>query len=185
MSKKLINEVKRTDKKIKQLLLEYNSFRGQLNNEGPVTFHQLTFDKMKQQGTFNVNESGTETNGIPSSIRRHAIEMLNLHKRSKEEKVLLSNEMKRVFDYFLKEVELSSKDAQNRYEVGSIALLKAEHKLSQNRVVSIYNCLKDYVTLPVVDFPTYRRSDDDEDTSSSTYFEDDEQANSSDSENHV
>jgi hypothetical protein len=111
--------------------------------------------------------------------------MLNLHKRSKEEKVLLSNEMKRVFDYFLKEVELSSKDAQNRYEVGSIALLKAEHKLSQNRVVSIYNCLKDYVTLPVVDFPTYRRSDDDEDTSSSTYFEDDEQANSSDSENHV
>jgi hypothetical protein len=148
---------------------------------------------MKQQGTFNVNESGTETNGIPSSIRRHAIEMLNLHKRSKEEKVLLSNEMKRVFDYFLKEEaklskridELSSKDAQNRYEAGSIALLKAEHKLSQNRVISIYNCLKDYVTLPVVDFPTYRHSDDDEDTSSSTYFEDDKQANSSDSENHV
>jgi hypothetical protein len=99
--------------------------------------------------------------------------------------------MKRVFDY-LKEAKLSksidklsSKDAQNRYEAGSMALLKAEHKLSQNRVVSIYNSLKDYVTLPVVDFPTYQSSDDDEDISSSTYFEDDELADLSDSENHV
>ncbi len=148
MSKKLINQVKKTDKKIK-LLLEYNSLQEQLSDEGKTLFYELTFDRAKRQGTFNVDESVPETNGIPLSIRRHAIEMLHLHKRSEEEKVLLSNEMKRVFDY-LKEAKLSKsidklslKDAQNRYEAGSMALLKAEHKLSQNRVVSIYNSLKD------------------------------------------
>ncbi len=52
LSKKLINQVKKTDKKIKQLQLEYNSFREQLSDEGKTSFHELTFDRAKQQGTF-------------------------------------------------------------------------------------------------------------------------------------
>ncbi len=96
LSKKLINQVKKTDKKIKQLLLEYSSLQEQLSDKGKTSFHELTFDSAKQQGTFNVDESIPETNCIPSSIRRHAIEMLHLHKRSKEEKVVKQRDEKSI-----------------------------------------------------------------------------------------
>ena len=183
MAKKLANQVKKTDKKIKEMLLEYNSSREQLSTEAKTSFQDLTLDNVKRRETFNIDESVIETNAIPSSIKRHAIEMLNLQKQSKEEKDLLSRKMEGVYNYYIKEEAkvseridvLNSNAVRYRYETGSLALLKAEHKILQNRVVSIHNSLKGCVALPDVPFSTDMEKD-------SLSFEDDELTDSSESE---
>lgn len=162
MSKKLINQIKKTDKKLKQLLLEYSSSREQLHDEAKTSFQELTIDSVKRHETFGVDGSPTEINAVPLPVRRQAIQMLDLLKRSKEEKELLCCEMKDVYDYYLKDEAkvskginaLTSKNVTNMFEAGSLALLKAEHKLLQNRVVSIHNSLKEIVTLPDIPFST-------------------------------
>ena len=97
---------------------------------------------------------------MPSSVKRHAIEMFHLLKRSREEKDILEKEMKAVFNYFVKEEEkitssiasLLSEISMTGYEAGAIALLKAERKLLQIRS-SIYNNFKDCVNLPDINLP--------------------------------
>ena len=192
LSKRLANQVKKTDKNIKQLLLEYNSSREQLNDEAKTFFQEITLDNAKKRETFNNDGTTDETNVIPSSIRRHAIEMFNLLKRSKEERDLLSRKMKKVYDYYLKEEAkvfeslgtLCSSDVLNRYEVGSVALLKAEHKRLQNCVVSIHHSLKDIVALPDIPFSSSIIADIEVQDSFGISFEDEEQTDSSDSENY-
>lgn len=150
--------MKKTDKNIKQLLLEYNSSREQLSEETKQSFQELNIDIVKRHETFNLEDCVTGANAIPSSVKRHAIEMLNLLKRSREEKVILSREMMQVFNYYVNEEAkvsqsintLSSKIVLNKYEEGSLALIKAEQKLLQNRVVFIHNSFKDCVELPEI-----------------------------------
>ena len=174
------------------MLLEYNSSREQLNDEAKTFFQEITLDNAKKHETFNNDGTTDETNVIPSSIRRHAIEMFNLLKRSKEEKDLLSREMKKVYDYYLKEEAkvseslgtLCSSDVLNRYEAGSVALLKAKHKLLQNRVVSIHHSLKEFVALPDIPFSSSIIADIEVQDSFGISFEDEEQTDSSDSENY-
>ena len=47
LSKSLANQVKKTDKNIKQLLLEYNSSRKQLNDEAKTFFQEITLDNAR------------------------------------------------------------------------------------------------------------------------------------------
>ena len=96
LSKKLRNQIKKTEKKMKQLLMEYNSSRDQMKEETKRSCQELNFDLIKRQETFNLEDSGTDVIAVPVSIKRHAIEMLNLLKRSEEEKAILSGEMKQI-----------------------------------------------------------------------------------------
>ncbi len=101
----MANQVKKTDKKIKELVLEYSSSREQLSEEVQASFTEITVT---------------------------------------------------VFNYFVKEEEkitssiasLLSEISRTGYEAGAIALLKAERKLLQIRIASIYNNFKDCVNLP-------------------------------------
>ncbi len=78
-----------------------------------------------------------------------------------KEKDILEKEMKAVFNYFVKEEEkitssiasLLSEISMTGYEAGAIALLKAERKLLQIRIASIYNNFKDCVNLPDINLP--------------------------------
>ena len=112
---------------MKQLLMEYNSSRDDLKEETRCLFQQFSLDLLKRQDTFNL-EHETEPTHIPGSIKRHAIEMLNLSKRSKE-KEILSHDMKQMFHYYRDDeakvsnsiVMISSNDKLSWYEVGALA----------------------------------------------------------------
>ena len=154
----MANKVKKADKKIKELVLEYSSSREQLSEEVQASFTEITVDLAKRLGA----DADTDSpNAVPSSVKRHAIEMLHLLKRSREEKDILEKEMKAVFNYFVKEEEkitssiasLLSEISMTGYEAGAIALLKAERKLLQIRIASIYNNFKDCVNLPDINLP--------------------------------
>jgi hypothetical protein len=96
----------------------------------------------------------------PLSIKRHAIEMLNLFKRSNEEKAILSGDIKQMFYYYRNDESnvsnsinmISSNDALNRYEAGSLALLRAEQKILQHRVLHIRDSFRNLVELPDVNY---------------------------------
>ena len=139
LSKKLQNQIKKTEKNMKQLLMKYNSSRDQLKEETKRSFQELNLDLIKRQETFNLEDVDTEVTAIPLSIKRRAIEMLNLFKRSKEEKAILSGDIKQMFYYYRNDESnvsnsinmISSNDAFNQYEAGSLALLRAEQKILQ------------------------------------------------------
>jgi hypothetical protein len=76
--------------------MEYNSSRDQLKEETKRSFQELNLDLIKRQETFNLEDVETEVSAIPLSINRHAIEMLNLFKRRKEEKEILSGDIKQM-----------------------------------------------------------------------------------------
>ncbi|CAB3988685.1 Hypothetical predicted protein [Paramuricea clavata] len=132
LSKKLQNQIKKTEKNMKQLLMEYNSSCDQLKEETKRSFQELNLDLIKRQETFNLEDLDTEVTAIPLSVKRHAIEMLNLFKRCKEEKAILSGDIKQMFYYYRNDESnvsnsinmISSNDALNRYEAGSLALLR-------------------------------------------------------------
>lgn len=160
MSKKLRNQIKKTEKNMKQLLMEYNSSRDQLKEETKRSFQELNLDLIKRQETFNLEDVDTEVTAIPLSIKRHAIEMLNLFKRSNEEKAILSGDIKQMFYYYRNDESnvsnsinmISSNDALNRYEAGSLALLRAEQKILQHRVLHIRDSFRNLVELPDVNY---------------------------------
>ncbi len=157
----MANQVKKTDKKIKELVLEYSSSREQLSEEVQASFTEITVDLAKRPETFGADADTDSPNAVPSSVKRHAIEMFHLLKRSREEKDILEKEMKAVFNYFVKEEEkitssiasLLSEISMTGYEAGAITLLKAERKLLQIRIASIYNNFKDCVNLPDINLP--------------------------------
>jgi hypothetical protein len=98
-----------------------------LKEETKRSFLELNLDLIKRQETFNLEDVDTEVTAIPLSIKRRAIEMLNLFKRSKEEKAILSSDIKQMFYYYRNDKSnisnsinmISSNDALNRYEAGS------------------------------------------------------------------
>jgi hypothetical protein len=71
--------------------------------------------------------------------------MLNLFKRSEEEKIILKNEMKQMFHHYRNDKAkvsdsintISSNDELSRYEIGALALLKAEQQILQKHVLHI------------------------------------------------
>ena len=65
MSKKLQNQIKKTEKNMKQLLMKYNSSRDQLKEETKRSFLELNLDLIKQQETFNLEDVDTEVTAIP------------------------------------------------------------------------------------------------------------------------
>jgi hypothetical protein len=107
--------------------MKYNSSRDQLKEETKRSFQELNLDLIKRQETFNLEDVDTEVTAIPLSIKRRSIEMLNLFKRSKEEKAILSSDIKQMFYYYRNDESnisnsinmISSNDALNRYEAGS------------------------------------------------------------------
>ncbi|XP_028412340.1 uncharacterized protein LOC114535157 [Dendronephthya gigantea] len=159
LARKLANQVKKSEKNIKRLLVEYNCSQDQLEEETKNRFPNLSFDTIKTHG-INIEEHDAGIGSIPSTVKRHAIEMLNLLKRSREEKVLLSAEMRQLFNYYLTDEAkvssivntLSSNDALSKYERGSLALLKAEQKMLRHRVFFIRDSFKDYVDMPDVSY---------------------------------
>jgi exonuclease VII small subunit len=173
LSKKLRNQIKKTEKKMKQLLMEYNSSRDQLKEETKRSCQELNFDLIKRQETFNLEDSGTDVTAVPVSIKRHAIEMLNLLKRSEEEKAILSGEMKQMFYHYRNDEAkvsssinmLSLNDEVNRFEAGSLALLKAEQQILQKRLSQIRDSFKNLVELPDVNY-SHPAAENDEDNES-------------------
>ncbi len=173
LSKKLRNQIKKTEKKMKQLLMEYNSSRDQLKEETKRSCQELNFDLIKRQETFNLEDSGTDVTAVPVSIKRHAIEMLNLLKRSEEEKAILSGEMKQMFYHYRNNEAkvsnsinmLSLNDEVNRFEAGSLALLKAEQQILQKRLSQIRDSFKNLVELPDVNY-SHPAAENDEDNES-------------------
>ncbi len=173
LSKKLRNQIKKTEKKMKQLLMEYNSSRDQLKEETKRSCQELNFDLIKRQETFNLEDSGTDVTAVPVSIKRHAIEMLNLLKRSEEEKAILSGEMKQMFYHYRNDEAkvsnsinmLSLNDEVNRFEAGSLALLIAEQQILQKRLSQIRDSFKNLVELPDVNY-SHPAAENDEDNES-------------------
>ena len=171
MSKKLCKQVKNCEKKLKEILLEYNSSRDMLTDVNKRTFRDLDIKDVKNdgiEGIFHSNDDDdSDTNlCIPHSIRRHAIDMLHLLRRSKEEKQMIEEEMRRVFLYHKTEEknvsdcinELLISDNNDNFTSGSISLLKSEQKILQHRLLSMHALLKSYVYLPDVNFPVFLTS---------------------------
>ena len=171
MSKKLCKQVKNCEKKLKEILLEYNSSRDLLTDVNKRTFRDLDIKDLKSdriEGIFNSNDDDdSDTNlCIPHSIRRHAIDMLHLLRISKEEKEMIEGEMRRVYLYHKTEEknvsdcinELLSSDNNDTFTSGSISLLKSEQKILQHRLLSMHALLKSYVGLPDVNFPVFLTS---------------------------
>ncbi|XP_028417867.1 uncharacterized protein LOC114542545 [Dendronephthya gigantea] len=69
LSKRLANQIKKTEKVMKQLLLEYKSSREQLSDEMKASFKELTLDSAKRQETFSMNECANGPNAIPSCMK--------------------------------------------------------------------------------------------------------------------
>ena len=188
MSKKLCKQVKNCEKKLKEILLEYNSSRDLLTDVNKRTFRDLDMKDVKNdgiEGIFHPNDDDdSDTNlCIPHSIRRHAIDMLHLLRRSKEEKQMIEEEMRRVFLYHKTEEknvsdcinELLISDNNDYFTSGSISLLKSEQKILQHRLLSMHALLKSYVDLPDVNFPVFLTSgeevNEDNDDSAESQFE--------------
>ena len=188
MSKKLCKQVKNCEKKLKEILLEYNSSRDMLTDVNKRTFRDLDIKDVKNdgiEGIFHSNDDDdSDTNlCIPHSIRRHAIDMLHLLRRSKEEKQMIEEEMRRVFLYHKTEEknvsdcinELLISDNNDYFTSGSISLLKSEQKILQHRLLSMHALLKSYVDLPDVNFPVFLTSgeevNEDNDDSAESQFE--------------
>ena len=161
---------------MKELVLEYSTSREQQGEDVQASFADITVDLAKQQETFGINVDRDHPNAVPSTVKRYAVEMFHLLKRSREEKDILGKEMKAVFNYFVKEEEklaacvaalILSGNSGNRYEAGAIALLKAEQKLLQIRISSIHDNFKECVNLPCIEFPEVQletETDDDDST---------------------
>ena len=194
MSKKLCKQVKNCEKKLKEILLEYNSSRDMLTDVNKRTFRDLDMKDVKNdgiEGIFHSNDDDdSDTNlCIPHSIRRHTIDMLHLLRekqrrgRSKEEKEMIEGEMQRVFLYHKTEEEnvsdcineLLSSDNNDTFTSGSISLLKSEQKILQHRLLSMHALLKSYVYLPDVNYPVFLTSgeevNEDNDDSAESQFE--------------
>jgi hypothetical protein len=62
LSKKLRNQIKKTEKNMKQLLMEYNSSRDQLKEDTKRSFQELNLDLIKRQETFNLEDVDTVVN---------------------------------------------------------------------------------------------------------------------------
>lgn len=168
MSKTLSKQVKNCDKKLKQIFLEYNSSRDLLTDGNKGTFRELDLNDIKNDGIdgiFHLNDcDNSDTNPcIPHSIRRHAIDMLHLLRRSKEEKEMIEEEMQRVFLYQQTD-ENNVSDCVNKllisgnndsFTSGSISLLKSEQKILQLRLLSIHSSLNSYIDLPDINFPAW------------------------------
>ena len=128
LSKQLENQVKKAGKRSRQLLMEYSFSGEQLSNDDKTCFREPTSDSIKQRKTFGVDDTSDETRAIPLAIKCHAIEMLNLQQRSKEEKHFLKQEMVSIHNYYVKDKEnvancasiLSSiqEEDRNRFEFG-------------------------------------------------------------------
>ncbi len=144
-----------------------------MKEETKRSCQELNFDLIKRQETFNLEDSGTDVTAVPVSIKRHAIEMLNLLKRSEEEKAILSGEMKQMFYHYQNdEVKVSNSinmlslnDEVNRFEAGSLALLKEEQQILQKRLLQIRDSLKNLVELPDVNY-SHPAAENDEDNES-------------------
>ena len=160
LSKKLRNQIKKTEKNMKQLLIEYNSSRDALKEETRRSFPNMNLDLMKRQEALNLEDGETGTTDIPVSIKRHAIEMLNLFKRSEEEKAMLACDVKHMYDYYCNDEAkvsesinmISSNEELSRYEAGSLALLKAEQQMLQKRILHVQDSFKNLILLPEVNY---------------------------------
>jgi hypothetical protein len=162
LSKKLAKQVKNCDKKLKEMLMQYNSYRDSLSVENRQQFKELqTSDlRIEVEGLLIDVEDETDVAArIPYSVRRQAIDMRHLLGRSKEEIKLVEEEMNRVFLYYQNEerkvstrIEQLSSDNNNSYTIGSISLLKSTQKILQHRLLSMHTSLKIYVTLPNIEF---------------------------------
>ena len=168
MSKKLCKQVKNCEKKLKEILLEYNSSRDMLTDVNKRTFRDLDIKDVKNdgiEGIFHSNDDDdSDTNlCIPHSIRRHAIDMLHLLRISKEEKEMIEGEMRRVYLYHKTEEKnvsdcinkLLISDNNDNFTSGSISLLISEQKILQHRLLSMHALLESYVNLPDVNFPVF------------------------------
>ncbi|CAB3977753.1 Hypothetical predicted protein [Paramuricea clavata] len=140
---------------MKQLLLEYNYSHDQLKEETKRSFQELNLDLI------NLDHVESEVTAILLSIKRHTIKMLlTLFKRSKEEKAILSGDIKQLFYYYRNDESnvsnrinmISSNDVLNRYESGSLALLKAQQKILQQCVLHIHDSFRNLVELPDVNY---------------------------------
>ena len=150
--------------------MEYSSSRDQLSDDDKACFRELTSDNIKRRETFGVDDTSDETRAIPLAIKRHAIEMLNLRQRSEEEKHLLKQEMVSIYDYYVKDKENVAKcvstmssiqeEDRNRFEAGSMALLKSEQKLLERKILTIHNSFKECVELPELNLPMDEMNDE-------------------------
>lgn len=171
LSKKLAKQVKNCDKKLKGMLAKYSSSRDTLSadNKRQVKELQISDLTLEVEGLFPVENPHDVDAQIPYYIRRQAIDMLHLLRRSNEEIKLVEDEMKRVFGYYQNQEslvssqidQLSSDDNCTSYTIGSISLLKSTQKILQRRLLAMHSSLKDYITLPTIHFTCHFPNDSD------------------------
>lgn len=82
---------------------------------------------------------------------------------------------------------LSSMEDHNRFQAGSMALLKAEQKLLERKIVTIYNSFKECVKLPALNLSSadVEMVTDDEQDSLYSWFEESNDSSSSQSEDEI
>ncbi|XP_028417790.1 uncharacterized protein LOC114542444 isoform X2 [Dendronephthya gigantea] len=163
LSKKLAKQVKKSDKKLKEMVIQHNSFRDCLSVENRHNIKELQVSdlRLEVEGLLGaVEDERVAADRIPCSVRRQAIDMLHLLHRSKEEIQLVELEMNRVFIYFQSEEshlatqieQLLTDSNATSYTTGSISLLKSTQKILQRRLLEMHASLKTYVNLPTLEF---------------------------------
>ena len=100
MSKKLAKQVKNCDKKLKEMLMQYNSYRDSLSVENRQQFKELqTSDlRIEVEGLLIDVEDETDVAArIPYSVRRQAIDMRHLWAGARRK---LNLSRKKLTEYF-------------------------------------------------------------------------------------
>ena len=172
LSKKLAKQVKNCDKKLKGMLLKYSSSRDTLSidNKRQVKELQISDLTLEVEGLLPAENVQDVNAQIPHYIRRQAIDMLHLLRRSKEEIKLVEEEMKRVFGYYRNEESFVSsridqlsndENCTSLHTIGSISLLKSTQKILQHRLLAMHSSFKNYITLPAIEFTRHIPNDSD------------------------
>jgi hypothetical protein len=129
---------------MKQLLMEYNNSHDNWTEETKCSFQGLNLDIIKRPEIFNPEDAAIEPRDVPGSIKRHAIEILDLFKQNEEE-IILKNEMKQMFHHYRNDEAkipdsintISSNDKLSIYEIGALPFLKTEQQILEKHVLYI------------------------------------------------
>ena len=168
------------------MLVQYHSSRESLSDENKRGFKEVQINDLMVavEGFLPLDERDSDALvSIPYTVRRQAIDMQHLVRRSKEEIQLLEQEMMRVFLYYQNQErnvsatinQLSLHSFASSYQMGSISLLKSKQKMLQYRLLSMHSSLKSYITLPTIDLSQPLS------TVGSSQIEDDNDSSASDS----